>query len=189
MYSYIKGNITQIKTTHIVIENTNIGYEIYVANPFDYQINEQSTIYVYQQVREDINRLFGFKREIEKELFLKLISVTGVGPKTALNFFTKHNAEQIIEAIESGNTTVLKNVPGIGVKAANQIILDIQGKFITNEKTQQLTTNYDDEITEILVAMGYKAKNIQNVLPKIDLSEKENVELYLKAALRKMMEK
>ena len=84
MYEYIKGIITKIESTYIVVENNGIGYLIYVSNPYSYNLDENTKVYLYQQVREDENTLYGFKTEDEKSLFLKLIDVKGLGPKMAL---------------------------------------------------------------------------------------------------------
>ena len=84
MYSYIIGKITLIFKDHIVLENQGIGYMIYVANPYSFKKDEALTLYVYQQVKEDGQLLFGFRTLEEKDIFLKLILVKGIGPKTVL---------------------------------------------------------------------------------------------------------
>ena len=87
MYSYIKGEVVGIEPSGIVLDNNGIGYFIYVANPYYYKMGEEYKVYVYNHIREDENSLFGFTSEDEKKLFLKLINVKGLGPRTALPMF------------------------------------------------------------------------------------------------------
>ena len=99
MYGYIKGKITEIENNYVIIENNGVGYIVYVANPYSYQEGEY-TIYLYHYIREDENSLYGFKSKEEKELFLKLISVKGLGCKMALPMFATGSIDGIIDAIE-----------------------------------------------------------------------------------------
>ena len=84
MYGYIKGIVTEIESSYIILENNNIGYLIYVANPYSFQIDNEYKVYIYTQIKEDEHLLYGFKEKEEKDLFLKLISVKGLGCKMAL---------------------------------------------------------------------------------------------------------
>lgn len=165
MYSYIIGKVTGVYKDHISLENNGIGYMIYVANPYSYKINDNMTVYLYQQIKEDGHLLFGFKSMDEKEMFLKLISVKGIGPKTALGALASLDINQMIGAIEDGNVNFLKKIPGIGPKAAGQIILDLQGKVASN----QISSNnlYVDEATEVLVALGYRLNDVNKIMQKI----------------------
>ena len=103
MYDYIIGKVTDIKYNSIVLENNNIGYLIFVANPYYFELDKEYTIYVYQYVREDENTLYGFKDIEEKKLFLKLIEVKGVGCKMALPMFATGSIDGITDAIEREN--------------------------------------------------------------------------------------
>ena len=103
MYDYIKGTITSIKNNSIVVDNNGIGYLIYVSNPYSFEIGNEYKVYVYQQIAEDINALYGFKTIEEKELFLKLISVKGLGPRMALPIMATGTIEGIADAIENNN--------------------------------------------------------------------------------------
>ena len=129
MYSYIKGIIVDMARDHIVVDNQGIGYLIYVSNPYQFTKGKETLVYVYQQVKEDGILLFGFLSKEEKDLFLKLIMVKGIGCKTAICILASGDVNAIIQAIESKNIVYLKKIPGIGPKAAQQIILDLQGKF------------------------------------------------------------
>ncbi len=183
MYSYIEGKITEIESNYITIENNGIGYQIYTANPYKFNINEQYKIYIYQYVREDEISLYGFKEKKEKELFLKLINVKGLGCKMALPILATGSIEGIIDAIERENILYLKKFPKIGEKVAKQIILDLKGKITTNI---DLTENIDNtELIETLKALGYKNQDINKVLPQVNKGNP--LELQVKEALKLLM--
>ena len=149
MYSYIVGKIVEINVDHIVVENNGIGYLIYVSNPYEFT-KEEVKIYLYQHVKEDGIFLYGFKTSEEKEMFLKLILVKGIGCKTAMGILATGDVNSIINAIETSNVSYLKKIPGIGPKAAQQIILDLQGKF-KNRVLETLVNNEDiEEAKEVL---------------------------------------
>ncbi len=111
MYDYIKGIVTDIKSNAIVVENNNIGYLVYVSNPYSYEIGNTYKVYIYQQITEDSNNLYGFKTIEEKELFLKLISVKGLGCKMALPILAVGSIDGIMDAIERENILDLKKFP------------------------------------------------------------------------------
>ena len=115
MYNYILGNITEIESTYVVVEVNGIGYQIYTPNPYSFDLNNIYKVYVYQVIREDDNSLYGFKTKEEKEMFLKLISVKGLGPKMALPILATGSIEGIVDAIERDNILYLKKFPKIGV--------------------------------------------------------------------------
>ena len=181
MYSYIKGIVTMHFKDHIVLENNGIGYMIFVANPYSFKLNEEVTVYVYMQVKEDGQLLFGFSSQEEKEVFLKLITVKGIGPKTALNALAALDIERIGEAIENGDVNVLKKIPGIGLKAASQIVLDLQGKLIVKEEKKANPNKEDAQ--EVLVALGYRASEVSKAMKKIE-DETLDTNAYVKEALR-----
>lgn len=181
MYSYIKGLIVEINSDHIVVENNGIGYMIYVSNPYEFTKGNDVKIYLYQLVKEDALLLYGFKSKEIKDMFLKLILVKGIGCKTAMGILAMGDVANIISAIESGNVTYLKKFPGIGPKAAQQIILDLQGKFKNTETT--IINNHDlDEAGEVLIALGYKKAEIDRALSVL-MSEKLDTNGYVKRAL------
>ena len=183
MYSYIKGIITIIDTSYVVLENNGIGYMISVANPYSYKENEEVIIYLYQQIREDENTLYGFKTKDDTALVLKLISVTGLGCKMALPMLSGDNKDAILDAIDTGNVSYLKKFPKIGDKVARQIILDLKGKLASDDKKSSL--NNFEELTETLKSLGYKPNDIKKVLPKLDASL--SLEKQVKEALKLLL--
>ena len=180
MYSYIKGIVANVESNYIVLDNSGIGYMIYVSNPYSYKINNEYKIFIYEHIREDEDTLYGFKDEEEKTLFLKLINVKGLGPKMALPILSNDNKNEVYEAIETGNINYLKKFPKIGDKVAKQIILDLKGKLdVENNK------NDYKELTETLKSLGYKLADIKKILPDIDNSL--SLEKQLKESLKLLL--
>lgn len=183
MYEYIKGIVIDNQSNYIVLDNNGIGYSIYVANPYSYEQKEYK-IYLYQYVREDEISLYGFKTKEEKDLFLKLINVKGLGCKMALPMLATGSIDGIIDAIERENILYLKKFPKIGDKVARQIILDLKGKLATSGST---TNEVDhEELIEALKGLGYKQNDIKKVLPNIkhDINIEEQIKEALKLLLK-----
>ena len=184
MYSYIIGKVSEINSNNIVIECNNIGYLIYVANPFSYKINEEYKVYVYNKISEDEYSLYGFKNKEEYELFLKLISVKGLGAKLALPILATGSISGIVDAINRENILYLTKFPKIGDKLARQIILDLKGK-INIEVDEELENDETEDLIDTLVALGYKTSEIKKVIGMIDKSN--TLEEQVKEALKLLL--
>ena len=187
MYDYIKGTVTYLKNNAIVLDNNGIGYLIYVSNPYSFEIGKEYKVFIYQKIAEDENALYGFKTVEEKDLFLKLISVKGLGCKMALPILAVGSINGIMDAIERENVLYLKKFPKIGDKLAKQIVLDLKGKleFIgVGISDDEVTT--ENELKEVLIGLGYKEKEIKPVLAKVnvDISIEEQVKEALKLLLK-----
>lgn len=169
MYGYIKGIVTKITPKNIIVENNEIGYLIIVPNPYNYKLNEKYTVYTYQYVKEDIIDLYGFFSYDEKDLFLKLISVSGIGPKSALSILATGSVAEVVKAIENHNDAYLRKFPGIGQKASMQIILDLKGKVNYEANSVPLDNKFED-VEGALLALGYNKKEISKILAKLDPS-------------------
>jgi holliday junction DNA helicase RuvA len=191
----ITGNVDYITAEYVVINNNGIGYKVICPNPFIYKLNEQRSVYTYHYVREDILALYGFINRKERDLFLKLLNVSGIGPKGALAIVAFGQPEQVVNAIEHEDEKFLTKFPGVGKKTARQIILDLKGKlsiFADAEMTEglfaEVQTSGDelDEAIEALTVLGYGRKEIQKVLPELK-KEKMSANEYVKAALKKLM--
>ncbi len=182
MYSYIKGNVVEICSTYIVLDNNCIGYKVSVSNPYSFSLNNEYKVYIYQHIREDENTFYGFKNVEEHDLFFKLISVKGVGPKMALPMLATGSVTGIMDAINRENILYLKKFPKIGDKVAKQIILDLKGKFNV-EIDNQIEDN--DELIEVLKGLGYKSSDITKVISQVN--GELNLEDQIKEALRLML--
>ncbi len=183
MYSYIKGIIKEINPTYITVETHDIGYQIITPNPYAFKIDDSVTIYLYQKVSDDNISLYGFKTYDAREMFIKLISVNGIGPKSANAILASGSVASITNAIDEGNAKYLQKFPGIGPKASQQIILDLKGKI--DFEGQSIKTANLIEVEEALEALGYKQKEIKKVIPKLDASKETNQ--LIKDALQMML--
>lgn len=195
MIAYIKGKLVMIQEESVVLDAGGIGYEIICPNPFIYQkyMDQETFIYTYHHVREDVQCLFGFKDEDQKLLFTKLISVSGIGPKSAINMIGSVQVPDFIAAIEQEDEKYLTQFPGVGKKTARQIILDLKGKlsglFTIKEPDKMETTtntmNVPDltEVQEALKALGYTQGEINPIIPSLKQSELAQTNELIKKAL------
>ena len=169
MIGFLRGLVHYVDNDFLLLDVNNVGYRINFVHGDKVKLNEEVLIYTYQSVREDDISLFGFMSLEEYELFIKLISVKGLGPKTAMNILRRNSVEAIRNAIESNDVAFIKAMPGIGAKTASQIILDLKGKLIPKESIEEKVDNpvYNDS-RDALVALGYKPIEINKVLKKID---------------------
>lgn len=182
MFSFIKGVVRETEKNYITLENNGVGFQIFVANPFSFPMDEEKTVYIYTSIKEDETSLYGFHSLEEKELFLKLISVKGVGPRLALPMFSLGSVAGIVDAIDRENILYLTKFPKVGEKVARQIILDLKGKLVKNES---LSTEGMEEVVEALESLGYKSSDIKKALPKINPSLK--IEEQIKEALKLLL--
>ena len=185
MYGYIRGIVKEIDSNYIVLENNDIGYVIYVPNPYSYILNNTYQVYIYTKVAEDEYSLYGFKTREDKELFLKLISVKGLGPKMALPILATGTIESIADAIENNNLNYLKKFPKIGDKVAKQMVLDLKGKLNTINTGLFKNEDLSNELSEVLSGLGYKQVDINRVISKVDA--KQSLEEQIKEALKLML--
>ncbi len=182
MFSFIIGTVRETEKNYITLENNGIGYQIFVANPFSFPIDEERKVFIYTYIKEDEFSLYGFNTLEEKELFLRLISVKGVGPKLALPMFSLGSVTGIVDAIDRENILYLTKFPKVGEKVARQIILDLKGKLV---KKEDIPTVGLEEVVEALESLGYKSSDIKKILPKVDPSLK--VEEQIKEALKLLL--
>ena len=195
MIEFIRGYVDYVCPEYIVVENNGIGYQIFTPNPFSFQINKQQTIvYTYQYVREDVLALYGFHTRQERALFAKLLQVSGIGPKGALAILAAGQLEQLVEAIEAEDDQFLCKFPGVGKKTARQMILDLKGKLhviVPDVFPNLFTEPVEDmsslaEAIEALKALGYAEKEVQKVVPILK-QERLSTEGYIKLALQKLL--
>lgn len=180
MYAYLNGTITDIKPSYIVLDHQGIGYLILSPNPYSYHVGEVIKIYTHHYVREDLIALYGFKTQEAKDLFLRLISVSGIGPKSAMSLLATDKIDDIVVAIEEGNIKFLMKFPGIGTKSAQQIVLDLKGKLV--ETDDEIVKTQTNDVEKALSALGYSKVEVRKVMKKID--DDQTVELMIKQALQ-----
>ena len=186
MYDYIKGTITNIEPNTITLECFGIGYLLKTPSPYDFKMNDQYQMYIYQHVREDLIELYGFSTILERVMFIKLINVKGLGPKGALAILAASNVSEIVSSIENGNSAYFRRFPGIGTKVSQQIILDLKGK-LNFEKNVSST---DEDLTNLisaLQALGYNSSEIKSITKEFKVSDYETLGDAVKAALKRLI--
>lgn len=181
MYFYLNGIIKLHQKQAIVIDVNGVGYIVCVSHPEDYPIGSQVLVYTVFYVRENEQFLVGFKTFEEKQLFTRLVSVKGVGPKTAMSALGSSTPQKLVEAISSSNMLYLTSLDGVGPKAASQIILDLRGKLTLNTSSTG-EKELDDAISG-LISFGFTKKEVMDAVSRISAHGLKTEE-YISQALR-----
>ncbi len=197
MFAYISGKLFQKEPTSVIIDVNGIGYQIniplstYSALP---ATGQNAKLLTYYHVREDIQALYGFATSEEKELFLLLISVSGIGPKMAMTILSGTSPEQFRRRILDGDVESLTLIPGIGLKTARRIIVELGEKMgqtsevVSGELATVTLGATGEEALRALISLGYRRAEALNALRKAvkELGDSAPVEKYIKAALNQM---
>ncbi len=185
MIAYIKGTVESIEIDSIIVESYGIGYEMFFPSVDRVTIGQNVHVYTYQHIREDENTLFGFFNKAEKQLFVRLISVKGVGPKTVMGMLRFAKYHDIIQAIEGEDVVFIKSMPGIGAKSASQIILDLKGKLVApaDAVSQKVSNQALSDALEALKALGYKTTECNQVSKHLSTIGDKTSDEYIRAAL------
>ena len=199
MYAYVKGTLTQLFPTHVVVETSGIGYEIQTPNSYRFQkyLNQDVQIFTSLIVREDAQLLYGFISEEEKDMFHSLIKVTGIGPKSALAILAASSPNEVKRAIENENDAYLTQFPGIVKKTARQIVLDLKGKVtITEEDSESLlqvdvNNNEQSQVVKeamlALEALGYSKRELSKVEKVLNKQSVSSVDEAVKLGLQTLV--
>lgn len=197
MIAYLEGKILKKYSDKIIVFIAGIGYEVFISfQTFCNlkEIGEDIKLNIYHHVKEDRSELYGFNSEYEKEVFVKLISIGGIGPKTALGIMSPHPVNQLEEAIEEENINFLVKIPGIGKKTAQRIVLELKDKLKKIETESKLPKPEISESNLVkedailaLINLGYKKPNVEKIINKI-FAENSNpdFETVLKLAFEKL---
>ena len=198
MIDYIKGELTEINPAYAVVEAGGIGYDVQITLTTYTAIQQQKSIklYIYESIREDAHVLYGFLTPGERQLFLLLISVSGIGANTARMIMSSYSAQEIQDMIATGNVRALNSIKGIGSKTAQRIIVDLKDKIVKlgiaapgqpAASTAPANNAVRDEAVAALVMLGFPAAASQKTVNKI-LQEQPDirVELLIKLALKMM---
>lgn len=195
MIDYIKGEISELTPAFAVIETNGIGYFINISLP-TYTVlfgNNVAKLYVYEVIREDAHVLYGFINQTERQLFLLLISVSGIGANTARMIMSSYSAQEIQELIAAGNASALSSIKGIGTKTAQRIIVDLKDKILKvaggGTLMQNTFTSPNSELKEeaisALVMLGFVSAAATKAVDKV-IKEQPGlkVEQVIKQALK-----
>ncbi len=191
MIDYIKGKIVELSPAHAVVEVSDIGYHVNISLATYSELNgkDNAKIYVYEAIREDSHTLFGFFGRQERQLFLLLISVSGVGANTARVILSSIAIDDLQSAIQTGNAAILKSVKGIGSKTAERIIVDLKDKVSKIEiSTVDKPVVYNvltDEAVAALVMLGFSQMPAQKAVRKvIEINPQLTIEQVIKQSLK-----
>jgi Holliday junction DNA helicase RuvA len=196
MIDYIKGEITELTPAFVVLETGGVGYFVHITLPTYSFLGEHTSakLYVYEAIREDAHVLYGFRFQSERQLFLLLISVSGIGANTARMIMSSYTAQEIQEMIASGNVSALNAIKGIGTKTAQRIIVDLKDKIVKGVGSGDFTgmissahSEVKEEAVAALVMLGFSAAASQKTVESILKGEPAlKVEQLIKVALKMM---
>ncbi|MBT4209672.1 MAG: Holliday junction branch migration protein RuvA [Candidatus Komeilibacteria bacterium] len=185
MIAYLKGKISQKLTKSAIILSGDIGYEVFLSlkNLEALNIDEEKEFFIHSYIKEDAFDLYGFVSLEELDFFKKLISVSGVGPKSALNVLALANVEELKRAITSGDYAVLQQVSGIGKKTAERLVVELKEKFITDLSDAVIASDDGKQVIEALVSLGYKQIEAQEIIKHLP-EEEADLATKIKQALQ-----
>ena len=196
MIDYIKGKIAELNPAFAVLDNHGIGYMMNITlSTYDLLVKvdkDEALLYAYEVIREDAHTLYGFASKKEREAFLLLISVSGVGPNTARMILSSMNVDEFSQAIAAGNAAMLKSVKGVGGKTAQRIIVDLKDKIKPSGDTLlvekgQAHGEIFDEALAALVMLGFSQQASNKALKALFAANPAlTVEAAIKQALKMM---
>ncbi|WP_051452835.1 Holliday junction branch migration protein RuvA [Atopobacter phocae] len=193
LYDYLIGKLVHLTPKTVTLEVNQIGYLIYLPNPYALQdrMNETLKIYVHHATREDDESLYGFLDHEDRLLFEQLISVSGIGPKSALAIVASEHFDGFVTAVENADQKFLTRFPGVGKKTAAQIILDLQGKLVAS--TQSIVEQIPQSLIDMSLALeslGYSKREIIKVEKELkDIAKTTNTQTLLKQAFKLLLDK
>lgn len=185
MIGFLEGIVRATKDTSLILDVSGVGYKVFAPLPLilSSEKNQKLSLYIHTHVKEDQLNLFGFKDENDLFLFEKLISVSGIGPKSALSMLSLHSPSSVADAVERGDAATLSHTPGIGKKTAEKIIIELKGKLshLVGEKESDMA----HEARLALETLGYSSKEINTALHEID-SKGKSTSAIIKEALTQL---
>ncbi len=168
MIAFLHGKLLEVTPESVVLDVQGVGYEaLCPAGTLDElrsQVGQQLRLWIYTHVREDALQLFGFSSRQEKGIFISLLKVNGVGPKSAMAVLSGAHYEKIISLIENGDAKGLSGLPKVGKKTAEQIILTLQGKLVRVENAKTKKSENLEKIHFALLNLGFKSQNVEEFL-------------------------
>lgn len=196
MFEYLEGTIALVTPSYVALDVNGVGYKVYSPNPFAYKTGQKAKIYIEQIFSENTGiSLYGFESQNAKGLFLKLLKVSGIGPKSALAIMAAEDTNSLAEAIEQGEVKYLTRFPGVGKKTASQIVLDLKGKlgdYVGRLDEQRRDDSVSPELHDALlalIALGYSQKEVDRVSSKLAETDCKSADEYIKKGLALLLKK
>ena len=192
MYAYIKGEIGYLDPSRVILETGGIGYEIHISifTFGEIQNMDRCKLFIHSHITDDAHRLYGFSTQDEKEVFVQLISVSGIGPNTARVILSSMSTDEVRNAIGQEDHTAFSKIKGIGPKTAKRVIIDLKDKIthFGGESTKVLDNQSNtlwDEALSALLTLGFKRNRVQKLLEEVRKNPNmTDVESIIKAALK-----
>jgi len=197
MIAYLRGTLLRKSTQGVILDNGGVGYEVHVPLSTFYALPEdgqEAALHIYTHVREDALALFGFHTGLEKNLFLMLISVSGIGPRLGINILSGIGPHELVKALARGDSLGLQSIPGVGRKTAERLVLELREKAQKTfgetqgevpEPERALDRKTQDDALSALVNLGYPVKLAKGAVEKARVKDKEmSLEHLIKEALR-----
>ena len=191
MFYYIKGELTELGSDFAVLDAGGVGYMLYVSTPTHEKLaplfRKTAQLYTYLNVREDAMELYGFYAGEERECFIKLLSVSGVGPKAAMSILSLYTPQSLASLVASGDAKAISRANGVGLKTAQKVIIELKGKLDLSESAEGANTPLSSALSDAadtLAVMGYSksesAQALKGISPDLPL------EVIIKEALKKL---
>lgn len=195
MIAHIHGILDQIEKNAVVIDIDGIGYRVFVPSSIiDYlpRPGEKVKLFTHQVIKEDENSLYGFRTREERNLFVQIIGVSGIGPKTASTLMSAAPVDRLVSAIAQGNVDLIKATPGIGLKTAQRLIIELKEKVAKSfgVAPAEVSIGIDGDQAVIqdavsaLMTLGYRPAEARAMLSKMEITPESKVEDLIKTALR-----
>jgi len=199
MIGQLRGQLIQKKPNVLLLDVQGVGYEVFIPLTSFYELPSEGnevTLKIHTHVREDTLTLFGFLSQREKDFFLKLVSISGIGPKLAISILSGAQVEELAQAIASGNLARLTSIPGVGRKTAERVVLELKSQvtpFLLPEqieaaKEANAPTALEEDILSALTNLGYPRSNAEKALAMVLRSEEceRTFEEILRNTLRRL---
>ncbi len=191
MFYYIKGELTELGSDFAVIDAGGVGYMLYVSTPTHEKLaplfRKTAQLYTYLNVREDAMELYGFYAGEERDCFIKLLSVSGVGPKAAMSILSLYTPQSLASLVASGDAKAISRANGVGLKTAQKVIIELKGKLDLSEGAEGANAPLSSALSDAadtLAVMGYSksesAQALKGISPDLPL------EVIIKEALKKL---
>lgn len=187
MIASLRGKVAEITADGVVVEVGGVGYDVVLTGP-DHEVlraDEEVHFYIYEAIREDAYNLYGFSNKPTKQFFIQLLSISGIGPKVAMNVLSAASLPQLQQAIASGDPELLRGVAGIGKKTAERIVVELRGKVAVLPGEGLAAASSQDPLYQALISLGYTASQAAEVAAKIPASITGD-SARLKAALKEL---
>lgn len=180
MISYISGKVLKnvmAKNSYTdILLTSGIGYRVYVTSQFEFrEVGDIVSVFTSFQVREDSQTLYGFSKEEERDFFEELLTVSGIGPKSALSILSTYTMDKVKQIVLDGDSKLLSKVPGLGLKGAQKVILELRGKIdFDKEDIGKKNSEKLKELKEALKSLGYTGRSLEESIKKGDEILEEN---------------